>query len=60
MTMFLTVLTGSLASFELSRMRLSNGGLLLEAAGDGYCIRGQASGVGGVPTAMLLVPSVWC
>ena len=46
MTMALTVLTGSLASFALSRMRLSNGALLLNAPLLTYAI----------PSSFLVIP----
>ena len=46
MTMVLTVLTGSLASFALSRMRLSNGALLLNAPLLTYAI----------PSSFLVIP----
>jgi len=48
MTMALTVLTGSLASFALSRMRLSNGALLLNAPLLTYAI----------PSSFLVIPFV--
>ena len=46
MTMFLTVLTGSLASFAFSRMRVSNGWLLLNAPLLTYA----------VPASFLVIP----